>query len=182
MDTIRRLVVCLAKQLDSMDFFYMHVGPQAPPPQGNRRQIMSNNDCYNDTNGWMLGLKDHVMSMMMTVGYFNTGYDQSQGLRPSVLKRIGSLSQESYRTQPCIRQKLIRIRIADREVMVAPCGTAIPGRPISKTKTKITYQVRIDTKLLQADTKLTLSCYKIPFHRAYKSVYNFISYNYVCIQ
>ena len=37
-------------------------------------------------------------------------------------------------------QKLIRIRTADREVMVAPGDTAIPGGPVSRTETKITSQ------------------------------------------
>ena len=86
-----------------------------------------------------------LISKMMTVGvghswrYCNTGYDQSQGRRPSTLKCIGSISQRSYRA-PTIRQKLIRIRTADREAMVAPGGTAIPGRPVSRTETKITSQ------------------------------------------
>ena len=32
------------------------------------------------------------------------------------------------------RQKLIRIRTAEREAMVAPGGTAIPGRQVSRTR------------------------------------------------
>ena len=81
--------------------------------------------------------------MMMTVGvshfrrYCNTEYDQSQGRRPSTFKCIGSISRRRYRAQPS-RQKLIRIRTADREVLVAPGGTAIPGRPVSRTEAKIT--------------------------------------------
>ena len=71
--------------------------------------------------------------------YCNIGYDQSQGRRLSTLKCIGSISRRRYRA-PTIRQKLVRIRTADREVMVAPGGTAIPGRPVSRTETKITSQ------------------------------------------
>ena len=81
-------------------------------------------------DGWMLRFN---MSMMMTVGmghsrrYCKTGYDQSQGRKPSTLKCIGSISKGDIEPQPS-RQKLVRIRTADREVMVAPGGTAIPGR------------------------------------------------------
>ena len=92
----------------------------------------------NIIGGWMLGINDSPMSKMMTVGvghsrrYCNTGYDQSQGRRPSTLKCIGSISKGDIEPQPS-SQKLIRIRTADREVMVAPGGIAIPGRPVSRT-------------------------------------------------
>ena len=35
--------------------------------------------------------------------YCNTGYDQSQGRRPSTLKCIGSISRRRYRAQPSVR-------------------------------------------------------------------------------
>ena len=44
--------------------------------------------------------------------YCNTGYDQSQGRRPSTLKCIGPISKGDI--SPTIRQKLIRIRTASR--------------------------------------------------------------------
>ena len=55
----------------------------------------------------------------MTVGvghsrrYGNTGYDQSQGRRPSTLKCIGPISNGDIEPQPS-RQKLIRNRTASR--------------------------------------------------------------------
>ena len=58
---------------------------------------------------WMLGFNDSAMSKMMTVGvghsrrYCNTGYDQSQGRRPSTLRCIGSISRRRYRAQPSVR-------------------------------------------------------------------------------
>ena len=62
--------------------------------------------------------------------YCNTGYDQSQGRRPSTFKCIGPISKGD--TEPQLsRQKLIRIRTADRQVLVDPGSTAIPGRPVS---------------------------------------------------
>ena len=46
--------------------------------------------------------------------YCNTGYDQSQGRRPSTLKCIGSISQRSYIEPQPSSQKLIRNRTASR--------------------------------------------------------------------
>ena len=45
--------------------------------------------------------------------------------------------------EPNHSSNLVRIRTADREVMVAPGGTAIPVRPVSRTETKITSQLKI---------------------------------------
>ena len=45
--------------------------------------------------------------------YCNTGYDQSQGRRPSTLKCIGPISKGDIEPQPS-RQKLIRNRTASR--------------------------------------------------------------------
>ena len=48
---------------------------------------------------WLLRFYDSAISTMMTVGvghsrrYCNTGYDQSQGRRPSTLKCIGPISK-----------------------------------------------------------------------------------------
>ena len=79
-----------------------------------------------------------LISKMMTVGvghsrsYCNAGCDQSQGRRPlNTQVHWLNLPKEIY--SPTIRQKLIRIRTANREVMVALGGTAIPGRPVSRS-------------------------------------------------
>ena len=59
--------------------------------------------------GGCWGFTTVLISKMMTVGvghsrrYCNTGYDQSQGRRPSTLKCIGSISQRRYRAQPSVR-------------------------------------------------------------------------------
>ena len=60
--------------------------------------------------GWLLEFYDSTRDKDdTTVGvghsrrYCNTGYDQSQGRRPSTLKCIGPISQRRYRAQPSVR-------------------------------------------------------------------------------
>ena len=72
---------------------------------GNQKRWRLTTQGVSDPDGWMLGLSDSAMSKMMTVGvghsrrYCNTGYDQSQGRRPSTLKCIGSISQRRFRPE-----------------------------------------------------------------------------------
>ena len=96
--------------------------------------------------------------------YYNTAIPGRASLTDGdlqqwTLKCIGSISQMRYRAlRPKIDQKLIRNRTADRELMVAPeaGGTAIPGRPVSKTETKITSQTNNQLFLL---SKIRMSYY-----------------------
>ena len=86
--------------------------------------------------GWLVFNNSNRDKDETTVGvghsrrYCNTGYDQSQGRRPSTLKCIGPISKGDIEPQPS-SQKLIRNR-TDREATVSlPAVCAIPGRPVS---------------------------------------------------
>ena len=94
--------------------------------------------------GWLLGFYDSTRDKDdTTVGvghsrrYCNTGYDQSQGRRPSTLKCIGPISKGD--TEPNHPSEInpnsdSRSRSDGR----SPAVCAIPGRPVSRTETKIT--------------------------------------------
>ena len=105
---------------------------------------------------WLLGFYDSTRDKDdTTVGvghsrrYCNTGYDQSQGRRPSTLKCIGPISKgniepnhpseinpnsDSRSRSDGRSRRYVQYRV-DQSQGQRPC--AIPGRPVSRTETKI---------------------------------------------
>ena len=81
----------------------MHYRPSANPPSF----------LWLVFNGSTRDKDDTTVGVGHSRRYCNTGYDQSQGRRPSTLKGIDSISHRRYRA-PTIRQKLIRNRTASR--------------------------------------------------------------------
>ena len=94
--------------------------------------------------GWLVFNDSTREKDDMTVGvghsrrYCNTGYDQSQGRRPSTLKCSGSISQRRYRA-PTIQSEINPKtgQPVGREAMVAPGGNVQYRADQSLTETII---------------------------------------------